>query len=200
MVPEAAFALEPQAPGIYIMFRPGAQLQLGDKCPAAYTTVLFSNPDYTYPGDVKLNLTVPDLPRGVTAALVPNQIIVQPNNGNRSLLMVTVSPDAPKGTYALHVKATLLRGSNNSTRIFYNGPAEIPLTISSDKCEQPASGIETITLTVTATSISTTTLIETATKISLQPVTDASTYGWAIGATAAAVILALGLLLQRRTR
>jgi hypothetical protein len=168
------------------------------ECPVEYTVRL---QPYGFQGAV--NLTFANLPRGSTVYFWPNSVLVPFNDlaGTVVPMLVYVSPDTPNGTYRIDVIATLLPGPGSiydENRTQFDGYFNLVV----GECGKPLPDATTTTMSsaTSSTKISTTTVTETITRLSSQPVTDPSTLAWAIGATAATIVLAVFLLLQRKSK
>lgn len=200
IVPEAALALGgPAPPGILLIFEPVSQ-PFANGCSANYTVRVISQ--IGFQGEV--NLTVINLPTGVTATLKPSSVVVPESEEAASLLTVRLMPDAPQGKFNLTVRGVSADGKASDTE---------NLTISniSSPCGRSTTeSLRTTTITTTTTILSThpesqpvittvsTTLTKTITNTSTEQVTNSITFAWAIGATIIAAILALVVVRRRR--
>lgn len=220
MVPESAFAISgPPPPSVSLEFERG--WAAAPKCPAEYTIKL--RPEDGFQGAV--NLTLANPPKGVTADIYPNPVLLSYWNwaGIIFPMRVDVSPDTPNGTYQVKVIATALPGPgsilynevfNNKTATQFDGY----FTLVVGKCGEPLPDATTTTSTTPSSTISVTTTTVTTTVTTTLPntltgtitavptataqegTTDPTAYGWAISATVATVVLAVTLLMQRRTK
>ncbi len=216
IVPEAVFALgEPAAPRPIPIFV--NEQVVGDSCGGTQTVFLGDIRSAGFEGGV--NLTLVDPPKGVTGTFVPNPVMLISGFENYTMLIVNLVHDAPLGRYPLRIRLTPLPDSNygawgvedkslldtNVTLDYvhqcidsgieqYNPPYT---TTTISLFASTSTTTETHLSTITSTSITTVSTAFTSTTTSTESVTDPSTYAWAIGATGAAVVLAVVLLLRR---
>ncbi len=185
-------------PGLAIQVIPEMQV-VSEKCPVTYTVRLVSlNGFYG-----KVNLTVVELPRGVTAFVYPNPIEIQKYNSKSTHIRVEVSPDASQGNQTINIVITPLPGSfyNHDAGLNIYGVNFISLYVGTCESQSTMNINLTRTTTSTQTNISTITLSTTITNtitIETDNVTDTPIYIWAIGATIIAIILPLILTLRKR--
>jgi hypothetical protein len=209
---EIAFALGgPGPPAVYIEVTP-KESPVADSCPALYEIKLISQELF----QGALNLTAVDQPKGVTATFGPNPILIPMFNDGTVYLMVEVSPDTPLGRHTVHIEVTPLPGPGSSYNedFFINGDPSFVLNVGS--CGSPLGEARTTTTTTnlmgsnrtvttvkmsTETRVSTTTfsttLTSTSTTTSTERVTEPATYAWAAGATVAAAVMAVVMVLRK---
>jgi hypothetical protein len=139
-----------------------------------------------FPLNLTLDVAVRDkilgtMPEDVSIALSRNTVSLRSSNDS-AILSVTLSAekDVKEATYQVSIKRTLDNGGTQG--------GKLPLEINVLTGYQSTT---IITQTTTSTIITT-----TSTLTEVEP----SIYTWAVGATVAAVVLAIVLMLQRRTR
>jgi hypothetical protein len=219
MVPEAVFALgEPAAPRPIPIFT--KEQLVWDSCTEERTVFLGVIRPAGFEGGV--NLTLVDLPNGITGTFVPNPVILR-SNDNYTMLIVNAAHDVPLGKYILNIRLVPLPDSNyrawdikdkslldtnvtlDVVHPCYDSPVDVYnsrlLTTTTTRILFGSTTTTTTTLTALPTTVTTnvsTTLTSTTT--ATERVADTSTYAWAISATVATIVLATVLTLQRRRK
>ncbi len=184
------------APAIQAVVVTFTRLSVADEtCPAVYSVALYSA--NFFEGNV--SLTVANLPNTVSVRFNPNQVFIPASGDANTIMMVMGSPDTPKGNFTLTLKLL-----PPSTRIVGNDSS---VTVPIGPCIGNPSVKNITTTTTTTTTVvytSTVTSVSAITSVSMavttERVTDPSTYAWAVSATVATVMLAVVLMLQRRTK
>lgn len=139
--------------------------------------------------------------RNVSAILSPDSITLK-NVSDRANVTITFTArkDATDTLYGIDFGIDSGPGISSSFGpVFYLrvNPAHITWTGTTTTAATTTTAT-TITTVISTTTVSTT-LTNTITTTSTEQVTEPSTYGWAISATVATVVLAVILLVQRRT-
>ncbi len=146
-----------------------------------------------------IRLVVMSAPAWLNASFEPSSVVFQPKEPVNVTVTFHINKDAPPGDYSLMLAGEY--GDQFDITYCPYAPLNVILRVSPEK---PATVTTTQVVLTTATSTitktSTETFTEASTVTSIERNTDPSTYAWALSATGAAMVLALVLLLQRRSR
>jgi hypothetical protein len=203
MMPEDAFAISnPPYLGLVLDSESTKPLNILAGGVATFGMSAFVNLDWE---DGNITLTAVQAP-WVNVTITPNLLTgITGGDYYNSKMAVKIVQDAPEGltSIVVHANAVLMMDIDGSRRIYrLEDTKNITLNIMSvpvrtitatTVLSQPEIPDRTVTTTLSTTL--TNTVINTSTKNETDPLI----YSWAIGATAATIVLAVALLLQRRT-
>ncbi len=169
----------------------------------AYSNV-FQHPwDFTIQPAIKRGTTTPgeglqwvqSAPSWIEATFDPSAFVI-PKGGINVTVTFHISKDAPPGIYELMIAGQ----AGDSFDLMYcpYAPLTFILKISSERpATVTATQIVSSTVTSTITRTSTEIFTEASTRTSVERITEPNTITWALGATVAAAVLAVVLLLRK---